>query len=91
MTLSVRSTRGTTLFLLRIRSGCMDWDSVTSSLLRSVGCDPDQRLLKIELQDGKVYRYTDVPEQTYERVMDADSLGRYFNQHIRGLNYGRVK
>ena len=69
----------------------MDQESVTSSLLRSVGYDPDQQLLEVELQDGKVYWYTDVPEQTDERLMDADSLGRYFNQHIRGLNYGQVK
>jgi hypothetical protein len=69
----------------------MEREPVTSSLLRSVGHDPDQQLLEIELQDGKIYQYTDVPEQAYRGLMDADSHGRYFNHHIRGLNYHRIR
>jgi hypothetical protein len=72
-------------------SAGMDREQVSSSLLRSVGYDSDQQLLEIELQDGKIYRYADVPEQTYQGLIEADSLGRYFNQHIRGLSYSRVK
>jgi hypothetical protein len=61
------------------------------SLLRSVGYDPDQQLLEVELQDGKIYQYTDIPEQTYRGLMGADSLGRYFNYNIRGHHYDRVR
>ena len=68
----------------------MDREPVSSSLLRSVGYDPDQQLLEIELQDGKIYQHTDVPEQTYRGLMDAGSHGRYFN-HIRGFNYHRIR
>lgn len=69
----------------------MDREPVSSSLLTSVGYDPDRQLLEVELQDGKLYQYTDVPEQTYHGLMDADSLGRYFNHHIRGFNYHRLR
>jgi hypothetical protein len=69
----------------------MDREQVSSSLLRSVGYDPDQQLLEVELQDGKIYRYTDVPEQTYQGLMNADSLGRYFNYNIRDFHYDRVR
>jgi hypothetical protein len=69
----------------------MDRESVSSSLLRSVGYDPDQQLLEVELQDGKIYQYTDIPEQTYRGLMEADSLGRYFNYNIRGHHYDRVR
>ena len=69
----------------------MDREPVSSSLLRSVGYDSDQQLLEVELQDGKIYRYADVSEQIYHGLIEADSLGRYFNQHIRELSYSRVE
>jgi hypothetical protein len=69
----------------------MDRESVSSSLLSSVGYDPERQRLEIELQDGKIYQYTDVPAETYRGLMDADSHGRYFNRHIRGLNYHRLR
>ncbi|MDL0126658.1 KTSC domain-containing protein [Halobacterium salinarum] len=69
----------------------MDRESVSSSLLDSVGYDPDEQVLEVELQDGSVYQYIDVPEETYRGLMDADSLGRYFNAHIRGHSYHRIR
>jgi hypothetical protein len=69
----------------------MDREPVSSSLVSSVGYDPDERLLEVELTDGKVYQYTDVPEATYTGLMEADSHGRYFNNHVRGLNYRRIR
>jgi hypothetical protein len=69
----------------------MDRESVSSSLLSSVGYDPERQRLEIELQDGKIYQYTDVPAETYRGLMDADSHGRYFNRHIRGLKYHRLR
>ncbi|SEP28685.1 KTSC domain-containing protein [Halogranum amylolyticum] len=69
----------------------MNRDSVSSSLLASVGYDSDEQVLEVELQDGKVYQYIDIPERTYRDLLDADSLGRYFNQHIRGHSYVRIR
>ena len=69
----------------------MNRESVSSSLLTSVGYDPDEQLLEVELQDGKIYQYRDIPEETYHGLRDADSLGRYFNHHIRDHSYVRVR
>ncbi len=69
----------------------MDRESVSSSLIDSVGYDAEERVLEVELQDGKVYRYVDIPESTYEGLMSADSHGRYFNAHVRGHSYHRVR
>ena len=69
----------------------MDRVPVSSSLLASVGYDPTEQVLEVELQDGKIYQYRDVPEATYQDLLNADSLGRYFNQHIRGHSYVRVR
>lgn len=69
----------------------MDRDAVSSSLLRSVGYDPEEQLLEVELQDGNIYQYTDVPEATYQGLMAADSHGRYFAHHVRGHSYHRIR
>lgn len=69
----------------------MNRESVSSSLLTSVGYDSDEQLLEVALQDGKIYQYRDVPGETYHGLMTADSLGRYFNHHIRGHSYARVR
>lgn len=69
----------------------MDREQVSSSLVASVGYDPDEEVLEVELQNGRVYQYRDVPEDTYRGLVNADSIGRYFNQYIRGLSHVRVK
>lgn len=57
---------------------------VTSSVIASVGYKPDAMMLEIEFKStGFVYRYFDVPEIEFHRLMRADSLGRYFNENIR--------
>ncbi len=63
--------------------GKMRREQVTSSNLKSVGYDRAQRLLEIEFQNGRVYRYHGVPPEEYEALMQADSKGRYFIGNIR--------
>ena len=64
---------------------------VSSSLVESVGYDPDEQILEVELENGRIYQYREVPESTYEAFLAADSLGRYFNRHIRDLSYVRIQ
>ncbi len=56
---------------------------VTSSNLKSVGYDRANRVLEIEFQNGRVYRYRGVPPEEYEELLKAPSLGRYFIATIR--------
>ena len=63
---------------------------VTSSSLRSVGYDESAKILEIEFQNGRVYRYYDVPRDVYEELMNAESLGSYFVENIRdNFRYSR--
>jgi hypothetical protein len=69
----------------------MERQPVTSSNLKSVGYDRARRVLEIEFQNGRVYRYHDVPPEEYEELLKAPSLGRYFNDNIRdGYQYDRA-
>jgi hypothetical protein len=59
---------------------------VESNLIQSVGYDLPSSILELEFVDGKgLYEYYDVPLSVYSRLMNAESLGAYFNEHIRDL------
>jgi len=58
--------------------------AVNSTNLRSIGYHRGLRLLEIEFQSGSIYRYRNVPLNTYGALMGADSKGRHFSQQIRG-------
>ena len=64
---------------------------VSSSLVESLGYDPEKEVLEVELENGRVYRYRDVPQSTYNELIEADSIGRYFNQYIRDLSHTRIE
>jgi non-canonical purine NTP pyrophosphatase (RdgB/HAM1 family) len=66
--------------------------SVDSTDIVSIGYDPKARVLEIEFKEGRIYQYTDVAADVYERFMRADSYGGYFNSFINGhYRYDRVK
>jgi hypothetical protein len=56
---------------------------VDSSELRSVGYDVSASLLEAEFHSGEVYQYFDVPAELALELLEAESLGRYFNARIR--------
>ena len=58
----------------------MDRQSVVSSNLAEVGYDPDLETLEVQFKSGGIYQYFNVPAFMYERLMSANSLGRFF-QH----------
>ena len=57
---------------------------VRSSNLVSVGYEPESLTLEIEFATG-IYQYFQVPENVYSDLMDASSIGNYFNQHIKDV------
>ena len=61
----------------------MDRQPVESKTLKSVGFDPDQRVLEVEFQAGGVYQYRDVSENVYRDLLEAESKGTYFRERIR--------
>jgi KTSC domain len=65
----------------------MERQSVESSNLASVGYDAENEILEIEFNHGGVYQYFDVPENIYESLMNADSLGQYFDRNIKKAGY----
>ena len=56
---------------------------VDSSVIATVGYDPDDRILEVEFRTGRLYHYFDVPASRYAALMAAESIGHYFNVAIR--------
>ncbi|ATY30602.1 KTSC domain-containing protein [Sphingomonas psychrotolerans] len=62
----------------------MERQAVSSSNLASVGYNPDSETLEVEfLSTGKVYEYYNLPQFMYDRLMEAPSLGKFFNAEIK--------
>lgn len=62
---------------------------VESSNIASVGYDGVN--LEVEFKSGAIYQYENVPIRVYDVMMKADSVGKYFNAHIKSkYNYRRV-
>ena len=65
----------------------MHRERVSSEALCSVGYDPDGRVLEIEFNGGRVYRYFDVPQSLYAGLMTSPSLGEFFATAIRDAGF----
>jgi hypothetical protein len=58
---------------------------VDSTAMTSVGYDADLRILEIQFKSGGALRqFFQVPQELFDQLMAADSLGDFFNTSING-------
>jgi KTSC domain len=62
----------------------MDRKAVDSSMLASIGYDPNTQTLELEFNSGEVWQYMDVPPAEFEGLMNASSHGSYARSNIIG-------
>jgi hypothetical protein len=41
--------------------------------------------MELEFVGGRVYRYFVVPRSVFDALLTADSIGRFFHEHIRDV------
>ena len=68
----------------------MERTKVNSRDLKSVGYDPDTRILEIEFNNGGVYQYANVPSSVYTGLITASSHGSFLHKNVRN-KYSYVK
>ena len=68
----------------------MDREPVSSSSIVSVGYNPDSETLEVEFKNTGIYEYYNVPQFMHERLMQASSIGSFFNAEIKN-NYACSK
>ena len=55
-----------------------------SAALKAVFYDEVRHTLRATFRDtGRTYVYEEVPQELYDRMLFADSIGAFFNRHIR--------
>lgn len=69
-----------------------DWEYVSSSRVKAVRYDPNERKLCvrfIKLGDrlGLAYVYDEVPQHVFEQFLVSGSLGRYINSVLNNFSY----
>ena len=67
-----------------VESGAARFKPVSSSMLRRVRYDPRNRFLDVVFRTGETYRYKDVPLDEYNKLMKAESHGKYMQMHVIG-------
>jgi hypothetical protein len=56
---------------------------VTSSNIQGVGYDMEIKVLQIQFKTGGAYRYKDVPLDTFDALLHADSVGKYYFARVQ--------
>lgn len=56
---------------------------VNSSNLAEVAYSPKDEIMQIIFNNGNLYEYYNVPESTYQGLVNASSHGKYFWKNIR--------
>lgn len=69
----------------------MEMVPVVSSNIASAGYDPVSQTLLIEFRSGPVYQYEEVPEEVFQNLLTAPSIGKFFVVNIRNkFKYKRI-
>lgn len=56
---------------------------VYSTSIEEIDYDEDKKILSVTFWSGATYKYFDVDYFDYEELIDAESIGRFFNQTIK--------
>lgn len=63
-------------------------ESVVSSNIEAIDYSKSQRFLKIWFKNGSVYKYNDIDLETYKLLKEATSVGKFYNNVIKGKYRG---
>lgn len=61
-------------------------DTPNSTCFSAVGYIDKENLLYVQFRNsGSIYAYEDVSAETYQELLDAPSMGGYYNEYIKGV------
>lgn len=61
-------------------------DTPNSTCFSAVGYDKDAEILFVQFREsGTIYSYDNVPQEIYDEMNNADSMGGYYNRNIKGV------
>lgn len=57
--------------------------NVESSNINSVGFDKETLTLRVKFKSGLTYEYSPVSPELFALLISAESVGKFFNTHIK--------
>lgn len=57
---------------------------VNSTAIKTLQYDSTRKDLKVNFKSGKVYVYTPVSSEFFNKLNNSESKGRFFNKNIKG-------
>ncbi len=60
----------------------MEMITISSGNLRAIGYDSRERILQVQLNDGRTLQYSGVNEETWRRFRNAGSPWSFYRDHI---------
>ena len=69
----------------------MNRQPCNSSVIKSAGYDPVDRVMEVEFARGDLYLYYDVEPSIYADFVEAESKGAWFRSAMKGLVYEKVE
>lgn len=58
---------------------------VKSSTISHIGYDENAKKLMVRFKSGGEYHYMDVPKETHESLMKAESPGKFLNANVKNI------
>jgi hypothetical protein len=62
---------------------------VASSAARAVRYHAARNELDVRFEEGREYRYSDVPRSKFRALLEADSIGEFINHEIKPYHFCR--
>ena len=59
------------------------WTPVGSSAVSAVRYDPVTKQLEVRFEEGREYRYDQVPRSKFRALLTAESIGTFVNREIK--------
>jgi len=69
----------------------MNRTQVKSSQIAGIGHDPATGTLEVQFRTGSIYQYTPVSHELFTRMRAAESIGKFFGQHIKQLQTTKLE
>lgn len=63
----------------------MEMQFVDSSNIERIGYDPNSSTLRVEFKSNRTYDYSNVPENVFNELRNASSVGSYHARNIKNL------
>lgn len=58
---------------------------VVSSQIKALEYNTETNILTVTFNQGKQYEYSDVSADEFRKLVEADSIGKHFNLHFKGV------